>query len=75
VRKESLDRLNLNFAHGTAGHDDTFAAVGNAWRFINESIEAVLMKFGANTVTDLCMGDVHNAEAYHNLFALYSPPL
>jgi hypothetical protein len=56
VREESLDSLNLNFAHGTARHDDAVAAFGNAWRFINESIEAVLMKFGANGLNDFCVG-------------------
>jgi len=73
MRHESLDSLNLNFAHGTAGHDDALAALSYARRFINESIEAVPLKFSANSLSDLCGGDVHNAEAYHRVFALSSP--
>ena len=75
VRKESLNGLNLNFAHGAARHDDAVAALGNVWRFINESIEAVLLKFSANSLSDLCMGGVHDAEAYHKVFALCSPQI
>ena len=56
MRHESLDSLNLNFAHGTARHDNALAGLGYAWRFINESIEAVLLKFGANGLNDFCVG-------------------
>jgi len=63
MRKESLNGLNLNFAHGAARHDYALAALGNAWRLVNENIEAVFMKFGANSLSDFCADGVHNAEA------------
>jgi len=72
MRHESLDSLNLNFAHRTTWHDDARAALGNAWRLVNENIEVVLMKFGANSLSDFCVC-VYNAEAYHTVFALCSP--
>jgi len=38
MRHESPDSLNLNFAHGTARHDYALAALGNAWRLVNENM-------------------------------------
>jgi len=54
MRHESLDSLNMNFAHRTARHDYALAALGNAWRLVNENTEAVLMKCDTNGLSDFC---------------------